>query len=131
MTPVTARRGLRLLYAINGVAAAAAAVVLAIAPGAIPAMVGITITPAANLLAYLLAAAELAIASMCALAVRSSHKAIDVQTVMVLVIFHLASAVAGSMVVSAGASALVLWNVLARVVIVAALLVCARIALRR
>jgi hypothetical protein len=130
MTPTTAKHILRFIYIINGVAAAAAALVLAVAPAAIPAAVGITITPAANLLAYLLAAAELAIASMCGLAAVSSERATDVQTVTVLVIFHIASAVAGMMTVSAGESALILWNVLARAVIVVVLLVIAKAALR-
>jgi hypothetical protein len=131
MSPDLARRGLRLLYAINAASAAAAALVLTVAPGAIPRAVGIEMTASQDLLAYLLAAAELAVASMSALAMRTHERAVDVQTVTVLVIFHAASAVGGSMAVSAGASALVLWNVLARVLIVAALVACARVVLRR
>lgn len=129
VNPNFTRRGLRFLYVVNAVAATAAALVLAVAPGAIPAVVGLAITPAAILLACLLAAAELAIASMCAFALRSSQRMIDVQTVTVLVTFHAASAVAGLMIVAAGASTLILWNDLARAIIIAALLVCARIAL--
>jgi len=65
------------------------------------------------------------------LAALSSEKATDVQTVTVLVIFHVASAVAGMISVSAGESVLIPWNVVARVVIVAALLASATAALRR
>src|SRR5215510_15604971 len=65
------------------------------------------------------------------LAALSSEKATDVQTVTVLVIFHVASAVAGMIAVSVGESVLILWNVLARAVIVAGLVVSASAALRR
>ncbi|MAB14123.1 hypothetical protein [Parvibaculum sp.] len=132
MSTVTfARSILRLLLLINCIAAGAAAVVLVVAPGAIPAIVGISITPSANLLAYLLAAAELAIACLCVLAIRSGQRETDLQAVTVLVVFHVTSAAAGLMVVWSGESALVLWNVVARAVIVVALTWSARVALAR
>jgi len=59
LSPESARRALTVLFAINGVGAGAAAVVLALAPGAIPTVAGISIDPSQNLLPYLLAAAEL------------------------------------------------------------------------
>jgi hypothetical protein len=52
---------LRLLFTLNAIATIAAAIVLVLAPTAIPRTVGIIITPSAFLLCYLLAAAELCI----------------------------------------------------------------------
>ena len=98
----TARRGLTVLFAINAVGAGAAAVVLALAPGAIPSTAGIAIDPSQNLLPYLLAAAELALASLAALAIRSPSTEVKRISVGVLVIFHAASAGYSHSIVAGG-----------------------------
>ena len=119
-----ARRALVVLYAINAVAAAAAAIVLAVAPGAIPSLAGIAIDPSQNLIPYLLAAAELAIATLAALAICTQSTEVQRIAVGVLIIFHAGSAVAGIAAVTQGAGAVVGLNVAVRVVMIAALAVC-------
>src|SRR5262245_28479202 len=54
-------RTLRLIFTVHAIATLAAAIVLVVAPAAIPTTVGIVIAPPAFLLCYLLAAAELSI----------------------------------------------------------------------
>ena len=119
-----ARRGLTVLFALNAVAAAAAAVVLALAPGAIPSIAGIAIDRSQNLLPYLLAAAELALASLAALAIRSHNPEVKRLATSVLIIFHAASAVAGVAAVTQGAGVVVSLNVVVRMVMVGALAAC-------
>jgi len=51
-------RGLRRLLMAHGLITLAAAIVLTVAPGLIPSMVGIHLEPGAYLIAYLLAGAE-------------------------------------------------------------------------
>ena len=116
-----ARPALVTLYAINAVAAAAAAIVLAVAPGAIPSLAGIAIDPSQNLIPWLLAAAELALA---ALAMRSPSTEVQRMAVGVLVVFHAGSAVAGTAAVTQGAGAVVGLNVAVRVAMIVALAVC-------
>lgn len=124
LSPESARRALTVLFAINGVGAGAAAVVLALAPGAIPTVAGISIDPSQNLLPYLLAAAELALASLAISAMRSQSPEVKRVTVGVLVVFHAGSAVAGVAAVTQGAGVVVALNVGVRVVMMAALLAC-------
>ena len=119
-----ARPALVTLYAINAVAAAAAAIVLAVAPGAIPSLAGIAIDPSQNLIPWLLAAAELAIATLAALAMRSPSTEVQRIAVGVLIVFHAGSAVAGIAAVTQGAGAIVGLNVAVRLVMIAALAVC-------
>lgn len=120
-----ARRGLGAILALNAVAAAAAAIVLAVAPGLIPSIAGIAIDRAQNLVPYLLAAAELAIAALAALAIRSRSIEVKRLSVSVLIIFHAGSAVAGIAAVTQGAGVVVTLNVVVRVIMIAALAVCA------
>ena len=120
----TARRALTALFVINGVGAGAAAVVLALSPGTIPSIAGIAIDPSQNLLPYLLAAAELAIASLAVFAIRSGNAEVKRLTVSVLMIFHAGSAVAGVAAVTQGAGMVVALNVGVRVVMIAALWAC-------
>lgn len=60
--PVIAYAALRALLLVHGLVTLAAALVLIIAPGFIPGLIGIGLPASANLVAYLLAAAELALA---------------------------------------------------------------------
>lgn len=112
---------LRWLIALNAVASAAAAVVLAIAPNAIPATVGVTLEHSQHLIGYLLAAAELSIGALCVFALRSKLAATVGQAAWVLIVFHLGSGLAGVAAMAEGASALIGWNVAARAAMVVAL----------
>jgi len=127
----SAQQALIVLFSINAVGAAAAAVVLALAPGAIPSLAGIAIDPSQNLLPYLLAAAELALASLAVLAIRSPSPEVKRISVVVLVIFHAGSALAGVAAVTQGAGVVVTANVAVRVVMIAALAFCAPRGLKR
>jgi hypothetical protein len=120
-----AQRALVAIFALNAVAAAAAAIVLAVAPGGIPSLAGIAIDRSQNLMPYLLAAAELAIAALAALAIRSRSTEVKRIVVSVLIIFHAGSAVAGIAAVTQGAGVVVTLNVAVRIIIIAALAVCA------
>lgn len=113
------------ILALNAAAAAAAAIVLAVAPGVIPSIAGIAIDRSQNLMPYLLAAAELAIAALAALAIRSCSTDVKRMAVAVLIIFHAGSAVAGIAAVTQGAGLVVTLNVVVRVIMIAALVVCA------
>src|SRR2546421_3565100 len=117
----SAQRGLVALFVLNAVAAMAAAIVLALWPGAIPAAAGIAIDPSQNLLPYLLAAAEVAIATLAALAIRSGSADVERTTAFVLIVFHAGSAAAGVAAVTQGAGVVVALNVAGRVLMVAAL----------
>jgi hypothetical protein len=121
----TARRGLAAILALNAVAAAAAAIVLAVAPGLIPSIAGIAIDRTQNLVPHLLAAGELAIAALAALAILSDSMEVKRLAVSVLIIFHAGSAVAGIVAVTQGAGVVVTLNVAVRVITIAALVLCA------
>lgn len=84
---------LRTVFIIHGVATLAAAVVLAVAPGAIPSTVNIPLDRAGFLLCYLLAATELAIALLSFGAVRLTDRAAVRLIVMVFIAFHLTTGV--------------------------------------
>jgi hypothetical protein len=120
-----AQRALVAIFALNAVAAAAAAIVLAVAPGVIPSVAGIAIDRSQNLMPYLLAAAELAIAALATLAIRSRSTEVKRIVIRVLIIFHAGSAVAGIAAVTQGAGVVVTLNVAVRVIMIAALAVCA------
>jgi hypothetical protein len=125
LSETAAQRVLVALLAINAVGAGAAAIVLAFAPGAIPSVAGIAIDQSQNLIPYLLAAAELAIAALAALAIRSASVDVKRIAVAVLIIFHAGSALAGIAAVTQGAGVVVTTNVVVRVIMIAALAVCA------
>lgn len=121
---MTARKILRVLLAINAVAAFAAACVLAIAPAAIPATVGVILPPSANLLAYLLAATELGLAVLALLPLVRGSDELMVASIIVLIVTHLASAIAGLAVVGNSANGYILLNVAVRIIMVVALTTC-------
>jgi hypothetical protein len=112
---------LQALLAINAMATFAAAVFLLLAPAAIPATVGIPLDRSQFFIAYLLSACELGLSVMAAFALRARRDAVGL-AVLTLSVMHLASGVGGVIAVAQGASFLILWNALARVVVVALLL---------
>jgi hypothetical protein len=112
---------LQAALAINAIAAFAAAVVLVLAPAAIPGTVGIPLDRSQFFIAYLLSACELGLSVMAALALKAPRSAVGL-AVLSLSVMHVASGIGGLIAVEQGASFLILWNVLARVAIVALLL---------
>jgi len=86
-------RTLRLLLTVHAVATLAAAIVLVVAPAAIPTTVGIVIAPSAFLLCYLLAAAELGI-GVVSWGARNLTDATALRLVLAsFIVFHGASAI--------------------------------------
>jgi hypothetical protein len=110
---------LRLLFTVHAVLAVAAGIVLVIAPAAIPRAVGISITPAAFLLCYLLSAAELCIG----LISWGARKLTDADAIRLIaasfIVFHGASALLEIRAFRAGVSGAIWANVVVRVVAVA------------
>jgi hypothetical protein len=111
---------IRVLFIAHGIATAAAAAALIIAPQAIPAQVGIALPREANLLSYLLGAAELAVA---VLSIAAAWLVDDTPAVrliaMVFVVMHAATALVEVMAIAEGASALLWANVALRLVVAA------------
>jgi len=112
---------LQAALAINAMATFAAAVVLLLAPAAILGAVGIPLDRSQFFIAYLLSACELGLSVMAALALKAPRDAVGLG-VLSLSVMHLASGVGGVIAIEQGASFLILWNVLARIAIVALLL---------
>ena len=109
----------RLLFTVHGVVTVAAALVLAITPGAIPGAVGIVLARPAFLLCYLLAAAELCI-GIVSWGARNltDRKALRLVAVS-FVVFHGASALFEVWAWTTGVSGRIWANVVVRVVAVA------------
>lgn len=111
-------QGLRALLVVHGCITLAAAIVLAVAPGLIPGVVGIQLEPDADLLAYLLAGAEFGLAVLSFGGVRLS----DVRALRLIawscIAFHGSSGVLEVVAYARGASIAILANVVARAVIV-------------
>ena len=114
-------RGLRALLIVHGFVTLAAAIVLAIAPGLIPSLVGVHLDRSANLVAYLLAGAELAIAVLSFGGARLSDRRALQLVAWTLIVFHGSSAALEILAYIQGASVAILNNVAARAVIVALL----------
>jgi hypothetical protein len=111
-------QGLRALLVVHGCITLAAAIVLAVAPGLIPGLVGIQLEPSAYVLAYLLAGAEFGLAVLSFGGSRLS----DVRALRLIawscIAFHGSSGVLEVVAYAQGASAAILANVVARVIIV-------------
>jgi hypothetical protein len=114
-------RVIKILLGINAVASAAAAVVLAVTPPAIPNLVAIPLAPSQNFIAYLLSASELAFTGLCVSALRAKSVETVAQALFVLMIFHTASGLGGIWAVFEGAGVDILWNALLRGIMTAAI----------
>ena len=120
-------RPLRALLLAHGIVTIAAAVVLAVVPAAIPATVGIALQPDAFLLAYLLAAAELAIGILSLGATRLTDSAALTLIIAVFVVFHLATAaLEGLHLALTRFDAVIVINIAVRLAVSAAFLVLGR-----
>lgn len=113
------RPALRALLIVHGCITLAAAIVLAIAPGLIPGFVGVHLDPGANLVAYLLAGAEFAIAILSFGGARLNEEHALQLIAWTLIAFHGSSAALEIVAYINGVSASILGNVAARAVIVA------------
>ena len=109
---------LQRLLIINAVAMLAAGVVLFLWPALVPGVAGIELQRSAFFLCYLLGASELALATLCFLAVRISDAAALRAIVITCIVFHASSGVAGVCAVVQGAAVAVWWNVALRGVMV-------------
>jgi hypothetical protein len=111
-------RGLRILLIIHGVITLTASIVLIVAPGLIPRVVGIDLEPGANVLAYLLAGAEFGLAVLSFGASRVTDSRALRLIVWSLIAFHGSSGVLEVYAYAQGADVAIIGNVAARVVIV-------------
>ena len=113
---------LRAMFLLNAVAAVLAAAVLVVFPNAIPGVAGLHLAPQEFLLCYLVAGAEVAIATLCIIAFLShSHETARV-TAVTLVALHASTSAFAAFAISQGSSSGIWWNIAARVIIVIALL---------
>jgi hypothetical protein len=113
------RPGLRVLLIAHGFITLVAAIVLAIAPGLIPSVVGVHLDRNANLVAYLLAGAEFGIAILSFGGARLSEERALQLIVWTLIAFHGSTAALEILAYTQGVGGAILSNVAARAVIVA------------
>ncbi len=106
---------------LNAVATLAAGLVLFVAPDLIAGTVGIHVGQEAHFLYYLLSASELGLSALCFLGLWFRDRSTLIVVSLTLIVFHAASGVAGIYAFAQGVDAAVLWNVVARVVMVALL----------
>jgi hypothetical protein len=111
-------RGLRILLVIHGFITLAASIVLVVAPGLIPGVVGIHLDPSADVLAYLLAGAEFGLAGLSF----GASRVLDFHALQVmvwsLIAFHGCSGVLEVYAYAQGAGVVVIGNVIARAVVI-------------
>ncbi len=107
------------LLVINAIATVAAGVVLFVAPDLIAGTVGIHIRQEAYFLYYLLGASELGLSALCFLGIYLQDRSTLITISVALLVFHAASGVAGIYALARGVDVAVLWNVMARVLMVA------------
>jgi hypothetical protein len=111
-------RGLRALLVIHGGITMAAGIVLSVAPGLIPAVVGIHLEPNANVLAYLLAGAEFGFAVLSFGASRLTDARALRLIVWSFIAFHGSSGALELYACAQGAGVAILGNAVARAAIV-------------
>jgi hypothetical protein len=87
-----------------------------VVPGAIPSVVGITLASDQAFVAWLLGAAEIRMAALCIGALRTPEPAALHLTVLTLLVFHAASAVADTMALAQAWSLPIVLNLALRVV---------------
>lgn len=115
----TGGSGLRALLFVHGLVTAAAGAVLVVAPGLIPGAVGIHLDASANVLAYLLAAAEFGFAVLSFGGARLTDARALRLIAWSCIAFHALSGVLETYAYVQGAAPIILANVVARIGIVA------------
>lgn len=110
------RRFEKALFLIHGLVTLAAAIVLAVFPGAIPATVGIAMTPKDFLLSYFLSAAELGVAILSIGAARLEDAAAIRLIAAAFAVFHATTAIFECVYLAAqGFSPVLAVNIMVRV----------------
>jgi len=123
------RRVEQVVFVVHGIVTIAAAIVLVVAPAAIPATVGIALRPEGYLLSYFLAAAELAIGLLSIGTAWIQDRGAVRLVAGSFAVFHAATAVLeGVHLATQGYSVVLLVNVIVRVIVCGVFLV---IAVRR
>ena len=117
--PQSARTNAVRLFTVHGAVTLAAAVVLFLAPAAIPGAVGVAIDPTAYLVCYLLGAAEVGIAVLSFGAARLRDASAVRLVSLVFVVFHVASAAAEVYAFTQGVSGTIWGNIAIRAVVAA------------
>lgn len=110
----------RILFIAHGIITAVAGVVLIAAPALIPSAVSIALPPAANLLPYLLGAAELGVAVLSLGASRLRDPAAIRLIAIAFAVLHGVSAIVELVALTQGADAFLWGNVALRVVVAVA-----------
>lgn len=110
----------RIVFVVHGVVTIAAALLLAIAPGVIPATVGIPIDPQVFILAYFLAAAELCIGLVSFVAARIDDVVAVRLIAMSFAAFHGATALLEVVyLITQGMSVVLVINLVVRLIVCA------------
>jgi hypothetical protein len=105
------------LLIIHGIVTFAAGIVLTVAPGLIPGMIGVHIDKGAYIICYLLASSEFSLAVLSLMgAALTDVKALRA-IVLACVVLHTSSALLEIYAYTQGLSAGIWWNVLLRVVV--------------
>ena len=110
---------LRVLFIAHAVVTFAAGIVLIVAPALIPSVVGIDLPAEANLVAYLLGACEIGVAVISALASRLTDGRAIRAVSLGFIVLHLATAVVEVLAFVQGVDALILANVVLRLIVAA------------
>lgn len=117
----------RIIFIVHGVVTLAAAIVLAVFPAAIPSTVGLSIGSGAYLLSYFLAAAELGIGVLSLGAAHLSDPTAIRLIAVSFAAFHAATAILETVyIVIEGASAVLIANIVVRVIAAVAFLLVVR-----
>jgi hypothetical protein len=115
----------KLLFIAHGVITAAAGVALIAAPALIPSAVSISLPPSANLLPYLLGAAELGVAVLSVGAIRLGDPAAIRLIALAFAVLHAVSALVEVLALAQGADPFLWGNVALRLVVATAFAVVA------
>jgi len=108
---------LRALLALHAFVTAAAGIVLAIVPAAIPAAVGIVLDPSAYLVAYFISGAEFAIAYLSLRAVTLQGEALRL-AVQTIVVFHAATGLLEMYALLQGVDPRLWLNLILRIIVI-------------
>jgi hypothetical protein len=121
----------RVLLLINALATGAAALVLAIAPSAIPATIGLVLRPEQFVLSYFLAGSEAAICLMCLQGFRLRSRSLRIVLFQALIGLHAVTAVLSLIGIAQGTSPTLIWNIGLRIGMVSLLIVALLRSMRR
>jgi F0F1-type ATP synthase assembly protein I len=110
---------LRILLVVHAVITLAAGVVLVVAPGAIPSVIGVHLAPGSFVLCYFLAGAEFSIAFISFYGSRCRDAEAIRLVVQTIIVFHAATAVLEVCALAQGMDVRLWGNVVLRVIVIA------------